>query len=71
MGEEGVGDELGKLRGPEVGGDDFFAWDPVGVDRDEGLECGLSFGVLLATDQNAVGVFHVGDGGAFGEELGV
>ena len=71
MGEKGVGDEFGKFGGPEVGGDDAFARHPVCIDRDKCLEGCLSFGCLLAADEDAVRVFHIRDGGAFGEELGV
>lgn len=71
MGEEGVGDEFRELGRPEIGGDDFFARNPVRVNRDEGFEGGLAFRGLLAADEDAVGIFHVGDGSAFSEELRV
>jgi hypothetical protein len=46
LGEEGVGDEFGEFGGPEVGGDDALAGDPVGVDRDEGLTAAWPPGVV-------------------------
>lgn len=71
LGEEGVGDEFGEFGGPEVGGEDAFAGNPAGVDADEGFDGGLAFGGGFTADEDAIGVFEVGDGGAFGEELGV
>ncbi len=71
LGEEGVGDELGKLGRPEVGGDDALARDPSGIDRGHRLDRGVSGIGGLAADQDAVRVFEVGHGGALGEELGI
>ena len=71
LGEEGVGDELGKLGRPEVGGEDALAGNPVGIDRDERLDGGVSFGRGFAADEDAVRAFEVLDGGAFREELGI
>ena len=71
LGEEGVGDELGELRGPEVGGDDALTGDPVGVEVDDGLDGLLPGGGVVPADEDAIGGFEIADGGAFSEEFGV
>lgn len=71
LGEEGVGDELGQLGGPKVGGQDVFPVDPVGVDADELLGGGQALGSLLPTDEDTVGLHEVVNGGTLGEELRV
>ncbi len=37
LGKEGIGDELGELAAPDVGGDDLFLRNPVCVDVHEDL----------------------------------
>ena len=71
LGEEGVGNELGQLRRPEVGGQDVVPVDPVGVDADELLSGGQALGGLLPTDEDAVGLHEVVNGGTLGKELRV
>ena len=43
----------------------------MGVDVEECLDRGQTFGRLVSTDQDTVGIFKVLDGGPFGEEFGV
>ena len=69
LGEEGVGHELGQLGRPQVGGQDVLRVDPVGVDAGELLGGGDALGILLAADEDAVGLHEVVDGGTLGEEL--
>ena len=72
LGKEGVGHELGELRGPEVGGEDALLRDPVGVHGLEGSD-GLTarLEVIAAANQDAVRGVQVRDGSALGKELGV
>ena len=71
LGQEGVGRQLGQLAGPQVGGDDALAGHPLGIDVDDGLDGLLARGGLPPADQHPVGVLHVADGGALGQEFGV
>ena len=71
LGEEGVGNQFGQLGRPEISGDDFFARNPVGINRNEGFEGSLSFWIWLAADEDAVRVFHVCHRGALGKEFRV
>ncbi len=71
LGQKGVGRELGKLGGPEVGGQNLLLRHPGRVDIDELLDRGLAFGRLVATDQDPVRIFEILDGGALGQELGI
>lgn len=69
LGEEGVGHELGKLGGPEVGGEDLLAGDPAGVNGDDFLDGSQPLGGLLSADEDAVGIVQILDGRSLGEEL--
>lgn len=69
--EHGVGGELRELGGPEADGEDLGRRDPVGVNASERGARVLALGGLQRTDEDAVGLEEVGDGGALGEELGV
>ena len=71
LGEEGVGDEFGQLRGPEIGGEDALAGDPAGVNRGERFDGCCAFESDFTADEDAVGELEVFDGSAFGEKLGV
>ncbi|KAG6550263.1 hypothetical protein Mapa_008223 [Marchantia paleacea] len=69
--QEGIGGELRQLRGPQVGGQDVLLRHPVRV---HGLESGhglLAFGSLAASDQDAVGLLQILDGGTLGQKLRV
>lgn len=63
--------KLGKLRTPESSHDAAIPRDPVGVDVHERVAGGLRLGSAKTSDENAIRVLEVGDGGSLGEELGV
>ncbi len=65
--QEGVGGELAELTAPEIGAQNALGRHPLAVDAGEGLDGGR----VVATDQHAVGLLEIGDGGTFGEELGI
>ncbi len=69
LGEEGVGDQFGKFGRPEVGGEDAFAGNPVGVNGNQRLDGGIPRRGDLAADEDAVRVFQIIDSSAFGEEF--
>ncbi|KAJ8533423.1 hypothetical protein ON010_g13832 [Phytophthora cinnamomi] len=69
--QEGVGHELGQLRGPDVGRDDALARHPVRVDAHELLHGSVALGGLGAANQDAAGLLQVVDGRALGQELRV
>lgn len=71
LGKHRVGDKLGQLRGPDVGGQDAVAGNPSSVDVDESLGGLLAVGSRGGTDQDSVGVQQIGDGGTGSQELGV
>ena len=71
LGKEGIGHELGKLGGPEIGGEDLLTGDPAGVDGGDFLDGVQSLGGLLAADEDAVGILEILDGGTLGQELGI
>ena len=71
LSQEGVGDQLGKLGRPQVGGQDLFTRDPVLIDTDQHLRSLESSLALLATNQDAVRLHQVSDSRSFRQELGV
>jgi hypothetical protein len=66
-----VGNELGKLRRPNVGGQNALARDPGVVDLDESLGSSLAGGGRSGTDKDTVRVEKIVDGGTGSQELGV
>ena len=71
LSKKGVGDELGQLGRPEVGGDDALAWNPLVVDRDERLDRLETVGGLSTTDQDTVRHFEVVHCRTLGQKLWV
>lgn len=71
LGKEGVGNQLGTLGRPQVGGEDLFTGDPVGVDRHKRLGSLEPLRRLLSTDKDTVRFGEITDSGTFSEELGV
>lgn len=71
LGQHRVGNELGKLRGPDVGGQDALAGNPSVVDLDKGLGGLLAGRSRGRTDQDTVRVEKIVDGGTGSQELGV
>lgn len=69
--EEGVGDELRQLRGPDVGGDDALARHPVLIHAHELLDGRMARFRLGSSDQNPAGLLQVLDGRSLGQELRV
>jgi hypothetical protein len=66
-----VGNELGELRRPNVGGQNALARDPGVVDLGESLSSSLTGGGRSGTDKDAVRVEKIVDGGTGSQELGV
>lgn len=71
LGQHRVGNELGKLGRPDVGGQDTLARDPSVVNLDESLGSPLTGGSGGRTDKNTVRVEEIVDGGTGSQELGV
>ena len=71
LGKHRVGDKLGQLRRPDVGGQNTLTGNPSSVNVDESLSSLLSIRSRSRTDQDSVGVEQVGDGGTSSQELGV
>mmetsp|Transcript_55998 Transcript_55998/g.149384 ORF Transcript_55998/g.149384 Transcript_55998/m.149384 type:complete len:317 (-) Transcript_55998:30-980(-) len=69
--KERVSDKFGKLRTPEICGENAFAWNPIGVDVDKDLHRVNSFGSLCTTNQDAVWIVQVLHGGALSKEFGI
>ena len=63
--------QFGEFGGPGVGCDDFVFGHPVFVDSPEGLDGGLPLRSLISSDQHAVRVLQVRDGGSLSQELWV
>lgn len=71
LGQHGVGDQLGQLGRPDIGGQDALTRNPSGVDVNEGLGGLLARGGRGRTNEDTVGIEQVIDGGTGGQELGV
>ena len=71
LSQECVGDKLGQLGRPQVGGNDTGAINPLGIHCRESGSCLEALRRLLRADQHAAGLGQVLDGGALGQELGV
>jgi hypothetical protein len=71
LSQHGVGNELGKLGRPDVGGQDTLARNPGVVNLDESLGSPLTGGGRGGTDQNTVRIEEIVDGGTGSQELGV
>jgi len=71
LGQHGVGNELGKLGRPDVGGQDALARNPRVVNLDKSLGSSLTRGGRRGTDQDTVRVEEIVDGGTGSQELGV
>lgn len=63
--------KLGKLRRPQIGGDDTVSWNPVSVNFGKSLLCSNTFSSLKSTDQNTIGVQQILNGGTLCQEFGV
>jgi hypothetical protein len=68
---EGIGDELGQLSRPQVGGQDPVFWYLVCIDVLQFLNCSLSLRGLSATDQNPVRDEQIMDGCTLSKKLRV
>mmetsp|Transcript_24271 Transcript_24271/g.47390 ORF Transcript_24271/g.47390 Transcript_24271/m.47390 type:complete len:420 (-) Transcript_24271:49-1308(-) len=71
LSKEGVSNELGELRRPEVGGDNPIPGDPVGVHINKLLHSLLSKLGGHASNENAVRHVEILHGGTLGKELRV
>jgi hypothetical protein len=71
LGQHGVGNELGKLGRPHVGGQDTLARNPGVVNLDKSLSSPLTGGGRSRTDQNTVRIEEIVDSGTGSQELGV
>mmetsp|Transcript_222 Transcript_222/g.312 ORF Transcript_222/g.312 Transcript_222/m.312 type:complete len:339 (-) Transcript_222:385-1401(-) len=71
LSKESVGDQLGKLRRPQVCCDDLFLRNPVGVNTDESGGSLETFWRLLSSNENTVWSHQILHGGSLCEELWV
>lgn len=71
LSKHGVGNQLGELRRPDIGGQDALPGNPGSVNVDKGLGGLLARGSGSGTDKDSVGVEQIVDGGTGSQELGV
>lgn len=63
--------QLGKLRGPGIGGDDLVLGDPVFIDAPQGLNSMLALGGLIPPNQYPVWILQICDGCSLSKKLWV
>lgn len=71
LGKKSICDKLAQLWAPGIHGQDVFLWNPVAVNRGQGLNGFMPLERLLTTNENPIGISEILDGITLREELRV